>query len=256
LIKGLVVVAFSLFGLWLLHVVYFSQAVAKKGVGVSRPVPENVFREILTDKGTVSRGHFHMIDEYVSQPEPNPPLCLTCHGTYPHGKEKKVRSLLNFHTGFIACAVCHVRKDSVDKNFSFAWVDRETGQMRSTVEGAYGKYPARLFPIVVSDGGEKSVFRPITKEAAQQYLEVKDKYTPDQVAQAKVKLHSGISKKPVFCTDCHKQDGYLPFAQLGFSENRVQHLVSTEVTGMLEKYDTFYLPSVIDFSFGLKEGGQ
>ncbi len=251
LIKALLIVVFISFGLWLLRVVYFPQAVAKKSFRISeRPKGENVFREILTEKGTISRGHFHMVDDYVTQPEQNPPLCLTCHGTYPHSKEKKVRSLLNFHTGFIACAVCHVRKDSMENNFSFAWVDRETGQVSSSVKGAFGKYPAKLFPITVSDSGEKTVFRPITQKAAQQYLEVKDKYTADQVAQAKVELHTGISKKPVFCTDCHKQEGYLPFAQLGFSENRIHHLVSTEVTGMLEKYDTFYLPSVIDFRFG------
>jgi hypothetical protein len=253
LIKAFTIMVFFLFGLWLLQVVYFPQAVAKRSDRIlDRHEGENVFRNILSEKGAIFRGHFHMVDEYVSQPEPNPPLCLTCHGTYPHSKEKKVRSLLNSHAGFLACAVCHVQKDSVQNGFSFAWIDRETGKMSSSATGAYGKYPAKLFPIIVSDGGGESVFRPISKEAAQQYLEVKDKYTPDQVAQAKVKLHSGISKKPVYCTECHKKDGYLPFDQLGFSPNRVQHLVSTEVAGMLEKYDTFYLPSVIDFEFSVQ----
>ena len=48
--------------------------------------------------------------------------------------------------------------------------------------------------------------------------------------------------------DCHKKDGYLDFAKLGYPRNRVDHLASSEVASMIEKYETFYLPAVIDFS--------
>jgi hypothetical protein len=48
--------------------------------------------------------------------------------------------------------------------------------------------------------------------------------------------------------DCHKKDGYLDFSKLGYPRNRVDHLSSTEVASMIQKYETFYLPEVIDFS--------
>jgi hypothetical protein len=63
----------------------------------------------------------------------------------------------------------------------------------------------------------------------------------------KAKLHEHISDKPVFCSDCHKKDGYLDFKELGFPKQRIDHLNSTEIVGMIEKYKKFYLPSQIDF---------
>lgn len=241
---------FLAFALWLLQLLYFPHLEAHKIVEQTvKPAPEehNVFKAILDQPDLLIRGHFHIIDEYVSQPEPKAPICLTCHGTYPHSKEKKVRSLLNFHTGFIACAVCHARKDSGDKQIDFGWVDRETGKISSKVEGEYGKYPAKIFPVRTEAGGQISILRPVDDKLAQQYLSIKDKYSPDQVARAKIKLHEGISSKPVFCSDCHKPEGYLDFIKLGFPPQRVNHLNSTEVVGMIDKYKTFYLPSQIDF---------
>ncbi|MDX2512233.1 MAG: hypothetical protein QNK25_09325, partial [Desulfobacterales bacterium] len=94
---------------------------------------------------------------------------------------------------------------------------------------------------------EKIIFRPVDEKSAQHFLEVKDQYTPDQIAQAKTLLHEHIAKQPVFCSDCHQKDGYLNFAELGFPELRIHHLNSSEVVGMVEKYKQFYIPAQIDF---------
>lgn len=250
LVKTLYVLPFLLFGLWLLQLLYFPQIEASKLLEVATHKEEehqNIFKEILHQKDPVTREHFHMVDEYITETEHNPPLCLTCHGTYPHSKEKKVRAILNLHTGFIACAVCHARKEQGNKSIDFMWVDHETREMTTKVKGGYGKYPSKIFPIQILAGGQKKIFRPVDDKMAQQYLLHKDQYTPDQVAQVKIKLHEGISSKPVFCSDCHQKDGYLDFAKLGFSTQRINHLNSTEVVGMIEKYKTFYLPSAIDF---------
>jgi hypothetical protein len=248
-LKAVSVVPFFLFGMWLLQVVYFSEL---KGTSpaIATPVAkeDDIFGEILAHKRAVSRGHFHMVDEWVTRPEPRPPLCLTCHGTYPHSKEKKIRGFLNFHTGYIACSVCHLKERTGKLDIAFAWVDRQAGAIATMGEGGYGKYTGKLYPIKISDKGQKTIFRPVSEKAAEQYLELKDKFTPDQVAQAKVKLHESVSDKPVLCDECHKKDGYLDFADLGFPKERAIHLVSGEVPGMIEKYETFYLPSVIDFA--------
>jgi len=217
------------------------------GLTHSKAEDKDVFRTILQQNELVAREHFHMVDAYITQPEPNPPLCLMCHGTYPHSKEMKVRSIVNFHTGFIACAVCHARKKPGDNRIEFAWIDRKTGEIAAEAQGQYGKYTAKIFPIQITAEGHKKIYEPVDDQTARQFLLTKDKYSPDQVAQAKIKMHEHISPEPVFCSDCHKKDGYLDYAKLGFPMKRINHLNSSEVVGMIEKYKTFYLPSAIDF---------
>ncbi len=248
-VKAVFSVPLFLFGLWLLQMLYIPEGRAIKSETSVKPAEEDdIFRKIFIRNEQVPRGHFHLTDEHISQPEPYQPVCLTCHGTFPHSKEKRVRSILNFHNGFMACAVCHVRKDPGDESFSFTWVDRRTGMTAMSVEGEYGKYPSKIFPKRTSLLGQIEIIRPVSEKSAEEFLKHKDKYTPDQVAQAKIKLHEPLSKKPVFCTECHRKDGYFDFAKLGFPKNRVDHLISSEVANMIETYETFYLPEVIDFS--------
>ena len=247
-LKAVFVLPLVVFGIWLIQMLYFPKAKASTSAVTLKTVSsEHMFRAIWQETEPVSKGHFHMVDASIFQSAPFEPICRTCHGTYAHSKEKKIRSILNSHEGFLACAVCHVRKDPADETFSFTWVDRETGRTSMTVEGEYGKFPAKIFPKRVSASGQESIIRPISENAAQEYLKYKDKFTPDQVAQAKAKLHEHVSKKPVLCNECHRKDGYLNFAELGFPKNRVDHLTSSEVVTMIEKYETFYLPEVLNF---------
>jgi hypothetical protein len=116
------------------------------------------------------------------------------------------------------------------------------------VVGEYGKYPAKIFPKKTDSQGQIKIIHPVSEESAKQFLKHKDQYTPDQVAEAKAKLHEPLSKKPAFCTECHVKRGYFDFAALGFPKNRVDHLISSEVANMIQKYETFYLPEVINFS--------
>lgn len=247
LVKALFVLPLFVFGLWLIQALYFPEVRAKKledpfqtGAG------DLFFRKIGLQKAPVPRDHFHMIDAFIFQPGPYEPVCRTCHGTYAHSKDKRIRSFLNSHEGFLACAVCHVRKDPADKTVSFTWVDRRTGVIAMAVEGEYGKFPAQIFPKRISASGQEVIIRPMSEKSAQAFLNNRDKLTPDQVAQAKAKLHEHISNKPVVCLECHKKGGYLDFAELGFAKNRVDHLTSSEVASMIEKYETFYLPEVLD----------
>jgi hypothetical protein len=221
LIKTAIILPLIVFGLWMLKLLYLPSVEARKTPAVDRPSSEiSIFQRILMDKKPLSAGHFHMLDGAITLPEPFHPLCTNCHGTYSHSKEKKVRSLLNFHTGFMACSVCHVRKASGDRDYFFVWVDRQTGRTTMSVKGEFGKYPAKIFPMQITARGQKKLFRPVSEKAAEEFLRLKDKFTPD---------------------------GYINFTKLGFPKNRVDHLISTEVAGMIENYETFYLPEVIDF---------
>ena len=248
ILKAVFVLPLLAFGIWLLQMLYFPEVKAGKAEMPLRAVSADImFRKIWQETEPVSSDHFHMVDAHIFEPGPYEPICRTCHGTYAHSKDKKIRSLLNFHEGFLACAVCHVRKDPADETFSFTWVDRETGTIVTAVEGEYGKFPAKIFPEKTSARGQVTIIRPISEKSAQAYLQYKDQFTPDQVAQAKAKLHEHISKKPILCIECHRKKGYINFVQLGFPQNRVDHLTSSEVATMIEKYETFYLPEVMNF---------
>ncbi|MGB5992524.1 MAG: hypothetical protein WBG61_09390 [Desulfobacterales bacterium] len=91
LLKLVYLLPILLFGLWLLQMLYFPQLEAKKIIEMTRHKKDdkNVFRTILKQDELLAREHFHMVDEYITKPESNPPLCLMCHGTYPHSKEKR-----------------------------------------------------------------------------------------------------------------------------------------------------------------------
>jgi hypothetical protein len=58
---------------------------------------------------------------------------------------------------------------------------------------------------------------------------------------------NNLSEKAVACRDCHKKEGYLDFSNLGFSKSRINQLVSSEVSRMVEHYDTFYIPKMLRF---------
>jgi hypothetical protein len=247
-IKTAVLLPIVLFAFWLLKLVYFPHLEVRNGEADARPTAEQgIFAQILRDEGPIPKEHFHIVDEHIAQVEPYHPICLECHGSYPHSKEKKVRAILNFHGGFLACMVCHVRKTPDDQSFSFVWVDRQTGATSMEVEGGFGKYPAKIFPVRETAGRHIEIIHPVDEKAAEEFMRLKDQFSADQMAKAKIKLHKNISKKPVFCNECHKKDGYFDFAKLGFPDNRVDHLISTEITGMIDKYETFYMPETIDF---------
>jgi hypothetical protein len=247
LVKAVFALPLFVFGLWLIQALYFPELRAARTEEPTQAEESDVLsRLILLQKAGIPRDHFHMVDSYIFQADPYDPICRKCHGDYAHSKKVKIRSFLNSHEGYLACAVCHVRKDPGDETIAFTWVDRLTGVTTMAVEGEYGKFPAKIFPRKTLADGHQEILRPMSEKSAQAFLEHREKLTPDQVAQARAKLHEHLSKEPVVCLECHKKGGYLDFAELGFAKNRVDHLTSSEVANMIEKYETFYLPEVLD----------
>ena len=161
-IKALYILPFAIFGLWLLSVVYFPGFDLNASFSFSKYAKKSEETQQVTGlkKPGIPREHFHLIDAYVDRPDPNAQICTMCHGAYAHGKEKKVRAFLNMHEDFMACTVCHVRKEdgqagpgliAENERIGFLWVDRETGEFKNRVEGEYGKYPARISSVIYAD---------------------------------------------------------------------------------------------------------
>ena len=80
-------------------------------------------------------------------------------------------------------------------------------------------------------------------------LEMQEKkYTLEEQQDEIKMLHDQtLSKKAVACLECHRKNGYLDFENLGFSQNRINQLVSSEVSRMVENYETFHMPKMLFF---------
>jgi hypothetical protein len=73
---------------------------------------------------------------------------------------------------------------------------------------------------------------------------VRDKLTPEQREGVKNQFHQNIKPKGHECKVCHSKQSILNFKRLGFSEKRTADLEQLNITGMLAKYEQFYLPDL------------
>ena len=162
----------------------------------------------------------------------------------------KIVSFLNLHVGFMACEICHLRKESNDEKHYFAWADYKTGEISRKVRGGFGKYQARIVPMKFIKGTAGRLDKINNEKFEEMYQQVKGKqYTLGEHQAEVTKVHQRLlSKKPVACLECHRKSGYMKFAELGFQQKRTNQLVSSEVSRMVEHYDTFHMPKMLMFN--------
>ncbi len=231
----------------LLRGLYFPKKVATviKESGKKGSVLQEKMKEITESKDI--RNHFHNVDKSIFVEAKDPPLCLTCHGNLPHTKALEMRALLNMHTYFIACEVCHIRKEA-DDDIYFAWYDFDTREETYTLEGPPGDYNAKIVPVRRLPGKKKRrLDTPLNEDYARDFIESGYKWTLEERAKAKALIHEEHTKQPVLCNECHtSKNGYLPFEDLHLSEKRAGQLRGTAAAGMVERYIKFYLPTMFD----------
>jgi hypothetical protein len=247
LIKGLYVGCFFATSIVLLQMLYFPQDASETSFTATEWARnEEMIKKIVNHEQQVPSGHFHITDEYVFRLEPDPPICFTCHGIYPHIKEEKTMSFLNLHVGFMACEVCHIRTEERGREHHFTWVNLETGAASMQAKGGYGKYAAKIVPVKSINGHLERLDKLISEKFMEMYLELKKKqYASGQRAKVEKVHGKHLSEKPVSCLECHKKYGYLDWKKLGFQQRRINQLSSSEVSRMVEHYETFYLPKML-----------
>ena len=198
--------------------------------------------------------HFHHIVEYPQLPENGRPVCFICHSDYPHSKNKKVRSLLNMHTQYFVCESCHIKEkpgvgtfykwySPFDNNpkgpFLGTSYDPETGNLVE-VEDKFSKITAFFRKGVRLELAIQAQDAPLARD----FVKVRDKLTPEQREGVKNKFHVNIKPKGHECKTCHSKKSILEFKRLGFSEDRTVDLKQLNITGMITKYEAFYLPDL------------
>lgn len=210
--------------------------------------------------------------------------CRVCHPLYPHSEHNKVRALLNMHTGFMLCEVCHIRKEHLE-NLVYDWKAPEefeyTGEPYGTLqkqevknekkpksvimkmlhilsdekdpkEPTHIKHLISRIAVYKTDGDNKTLFvNTQDNEKAREFLE-KEKNMGGSEREKELKFfHRDIGKKEisVACDECHSEKGILDFRKLGFNENKAKDLQYLNIKGLVTKYETFYIPNL----FGPRE---
>ncbi len=198
--------------------------------------------------------HFHNVVEFPEMPENLRPVCFICHSDYPHSKNKKVRALLNMHTQFFTCEACHI-EDKPDIEPVYTWYNPVVKDPKGPFFGtSYNQETGNLNPVddklskisAYFKKGDvlKSTIQMQDSDLAIDYMKIRDELTPDQRDNVKKKFHVDIKPKGHECKKCHSKKSILDFRKLGFADNRVVDLEQLNITGMITKYEKFYLPNL------------
>jgi cytochrome b subunit of formate dehydrogenase len=240
----------------LLKLLYFPSA---PSISRLQPSEKGVFTDFVSGQAKKTDTHFHNTDETVKFTIAEQPICMSCHGTLPHGKSPDIRSFLNMHNYFMACETCHIRRADVEGEVAYLWYDNLTEEEVTTIdESKNGFYGARMVPVATLNGQtrRRRLDQPSDPDFIKQYNAQKDNLTPEEQAEAKVMLHKDMSKKPIQCTECHSRDPYIDFVAAGYSRKRSESLYRTEAADMIERYMQFYLPTMFDPDMAKKQKGK
>lgn len=182
--------------------------------------------------------------------------CRECHPLYPHSENNLVRSLLNMHTGFMFCEVCHIKRDKFT-NISYEWADSENAQFVGKPFGTHFNpktdraekpedFISRIAVYFSNNGKKQSLMNTRDISKAKKYM-LEEKNSGEGVDAKQLKyFHRDINKKEisVACNECHSSNSILDFKRLGFDEKKEKNLIYLNIKGLVTKYKTFYFPNL------------
>ncbi len=200
--------------------------------------------------------HFHNLVRYPGLSESQQPLCLICHSEMPHNKSKRIRALLNMHTQYLACQSCHIKTEDHHR-VVFRWAspidpapegpfagtryDDKTGYL-AMVDDAFSK----ITPVDPAlPDGPPSATADARRQSARDFLRARGQLGDDERKAAAAQFHTDTQAKGPDCQACHAENGILDYRTLDFSEKRIADLVHLNITGMLAKYESWYLPDLL-----------
>lgn len=192
-------------------------------------------------------GHFHHIGRWYQSDKWN--FCIECHGPIPHSRNLKERAFLNMHNLFISCQVCHVQETEGVTPSHFGWVDMTTGRLSPNpemAEGVWGEYDAKIIQLKESQENPQPLSLKEEQEFAREFRKNMNSLNDSQKVIGNKFIHRKCVENPIRCSDCHNaKNQFLPFTDLGYSDERSSFLVSTEVVDMVKRYETFLIPNIL-----------
>lgn len=182
--------------------------------------------------------------------------CRHCHPLYPHSENKLVRALLNMHTGFMICEVCHIKRDKF-LNLTYDWTESENAKFGGEPFGSFfnpktakalksDSFISRISVCTIEKGQKRSLMNTWDTKNAELFMSEKETMEAEVKEQRLEYFHEGINKKEisVACNECHSSNSILDFKQLGFDDKKTKALISLDIKGLVTKYKTFYFPNL------------
>ena len=178
--------------------------------------------------------------------------CNDCHPIYPHSKEVFKRAVLNLHTGYIACEVCHLDRNKYEV-VDYKWDSSKEVEFEGRPYGSFFNRATqkrvaaakRISKITsyVKDGDKVRPSTVILKEIVNQAA-IQDS---NEIINGRDDLwHRYIVKIDIklACKTCHISKGIMDFAKLGYNSERIRELSSKNVVTIISDKKVFYLPKI------------
>lgn len=238
-------------------------------------------REKIASLSTEELKTYHQNEKFAITRIEGRSSCSVCHPLYPHSSNNKVRALINMHTGFLHCEVCHLKKE-VRGTLVYTWADPERFEFTGKPYGTHvrkerpGHPPkksliARMLNISSPDekadksaqheyflsrisvfeeqSGKKISLRNTRDiEKAEEFVKKQPGMREEDRKKELSFFHRGIAKKEIstVCNECHTPSGMLDFEKLGFDKKRATDLQYMNIKSLITKYDTFYFPRLFN----------
>jgi hypothetical protein len=220
---------------------------------------------------------YHKLERFAITRLDDTSSCRVCHPLYPHSNNKKVRALLNMHTGFMLCEVCHLKKEDLD-HLQFSWKEPEhfeyAGEPYGTIThhtghnsnrviqemlkmspeiikpkaqtGKNGALISRIALFSKNGGNKKILMNTKDCDMAKEYMSKESSLSEKEKKESFELFHKDIARKEVSvaCNECHVPDGMIDFAKLGFNESTSNDLKYLNIKSLVTKYETFYFPNL------------
>ena len=218
-----------------------------------------LLQKLSEQRFTEKMRHFHNEPEKDLINMGKKPVCFFCHGDFPHSKQRMVRTLLNMHTQFVGCLTCHNNPRNVNqKTLSFSWLNYSGIEVKgppygTSIDQASGylvttdDYYSKIVTYT-SQSGEKVLLEILEdNQDVKEFIEVREQLSDKDREAVKKSFHKMVSPRGLFCDRCHtsEQKSYLPFRELGFSDQRVFSLTNLNIVGIIKKYKEFYIPDMM-----------
>ena len=186
----------------------------------------------------------------------DPSSCRACHALYPHGENKAVRALLNMHTGFMLCDVCHIKRDKF-KQLSYEWHDTENAEFSGQPFGTYYNpntsqaqpsehFISRIAAYTSEKGEKRALMNTWDTGKADEFILKENNLNSDEKIKELAYFHQDIEKKEISraCDECHSSDSILDFGKLGFDQKKTKDLIYLNLKGLVTKYKVFHFPQL------------
>ncbi len=202
--------------------------------------------------------NFHQGQQSVITHMPDITSCNVCHPIYPHSKQPFTRAWLNMHTGYLICEICHLKKEKYS-NISYQWITTNYVEFKGKAFGSYfdadrkhTRTPesslSRIIPVIKDNGSIQVLVNFKDTEKAREFLASSPVAGSEKMKQAIDYYHRDTGKMDVatVCETCHSQNGLLDFTALGFTEERSNVLINTNINSIISHYNNFYIPHIFE----------